>query len=242
MKKHSEAIALVAGATGYTGREVVAALRARGITTLAHVRPDSPRLPEWRERFASLGAETDTTPWDERAFTDLLRARRPTLLYALQGTTKARMRSHERGGEDPDAATYEAVDYGLTALLVRAAVAARLEARFVYLSSAGTGPSARGAYLRARWKAEECVRQSGLPYVVARPSFITGADRDESRRMERFGAAATDRLLSVAGVFGLRRLRDRYRSTSNVVLAEALVRVGLEPTGASRVIESEELR
>ncbi|MBA3548122.1 MAG: hypothetical protein H0T76_16695 [Nannocystis sp.] len=37
-------IAWVAGATGYTGRALVAALRAQNITTHAHVRPDSPAL------------------------------------------------------------------------------------------------------------------------------------------------------------------------------------------------------
>ena len=34
-------IAFVAGATGYTGREVVRLLAERGVRTLAHVRPDS---------------------------------------------------------------------------------------------------------------------------------------------------------------------------------------------------------
>jgi len=235
----SEDTAFVAGATGYTGREVVRALRERGVAVIAHVRPDSGRLAEWRERFASMGAATDTTPWDEAAITATLRQRAPTLVYALLGTTRARMKEER---DAASAADYEAIDYGLTALLMRASLAAGHRPRFVYLSSASTGANARGAYLKARWKAEEALRASGLPYVIARPSFITGADRDQARPMERFGAAATDGLLAVAGVFGLRRIRDRYRSTSNIVLAEALVKVGLDRAIVDTVVESEALR
>ena len=48
-------VAFVAGATGFVGRAVVPALRRAGVTTIAHVRPDSARLDEWRKRFASTG-------------------------------------------------------------------------------------------------------------------------------------------------------------------------------------------
>ena len=49
-------IAFVAGATGYTGREVVRVLLERGVRTVAHVRPDSPHVDEWRSRFEAQGA------------------------------------------------------------------------------------------------------------------------------------------------------------------------------------------
>ena len=65
----------VAGATGLTGREVVAQLRQRGVPTVAHVRPDSPRLDEWRARFEALGATVDTTPWAPDPLTRRLRRR-----------------------------------------------------------------------------------------------------------------------------------------------------------------------
>src|SRR5258706_10210538 len=137
----SKQTAFVAGATGYTGREVVRVLCERGASVVAHVRPDSGGLAEWRERFASLGAETDTTPWDEAAMTASLRARAPTLVYALLGTTRSRMKQER---DDAHAADYEAIDYGLTALLVRAASAAAAPGarpKFVYLSSASSGPN-----------------------------------------------------------------------------------------------------
>ena len=53
--------AFVAGATGFTGREVVATLRERGIATVAHVRAESSRRAEWTARFEAQGAEVDAS-------------------------------------------------------------------------------------------------------------------------------------------------------------------------------------
>ena len=59
--------AFVLGATGFVGREVVRQLCVRGATPIAHVRPDSKQLDDWRKRFAELGADVDTTSWDVAA-------------------------------------------------------------------------------------------------------------------------------------------------------------------------------
>ena len=60
--------AFVAGATGYTGRAVVRELTDRGLECIAHVRPDSPRLEEWRRVFTAMGATFDCTPWGDAEF------------------------------------------------------------------------------------------------------------------------------------------------------------------------------
>lgn len=229
--------AYVAGATGYVGREVVASLRRRDVDTIAHVRPESARAGEWRTRFEGLGARVDLTPWEPTAMTATLGEAAPTHVFGLIGTTRKRARAEEVGG-DP----YDAIDYGLTALLLAAARVVSPPPRFVYLSSAGVGPSARSSYLKARWRLEQELTASGLPHVIARPSFITGPDRDDSRPGERAVAAVTDRALAVAGVFGGKRLRDRYRSTTNTTLADALVRLALEPGATARVAEGADLR
>lgn len=159
----------------------------------------------------------------------------PTVLFALLGTT--RTRAH-RAGKRP-ARAYEEVDYGLTALLLRATRAAAPDARFIYLSALGAA-SPRGAYMEARARAERDVRESGLAYVIARPSFITGPDREEARPMERSAAAALDAMLWLAGRLGLRQLRERYRSTDAATLADTLVRLALDPS-AGGVYESQAL-
>jgi nucleoside-diphosphate-sugar epimerase len=233
-------IAFVAGSTGYTGREVVRALRAKGIETVAHVRPDSGRLGEWQARFGAAGARIDTTPWDGRLLQQALALIRPDLVFALLGTTRARARKAraEGGGDDG----YEAVDYGLTMLLYHAVALTGLSPRFVYLSSTGVRERGGNPYLAVRARVERALREGGLPYTIARPSFITGPDRDEFRPGERIGAEIVDGALAIAGLCGARRLRDRYRSTTNVILADALVRIALDPAMAGKVVESEGLR
>jgi nucleoside-diphosphate-sugar epimerase len=232
--------AFVAGATGYTGREVVHQLRAMGIETVAHVRPDSSRLAEWRTRFESLGAKVDTTAWDPAAMAATMRALRPDLVFALLGTTRSRAReARQHRGRDEG---YEAVDYGLTMLLYAAAVESGGRPRFVYLSAIGVREEGGNAYLAARARVERALRSGPLPWTIARPSFITGPDREEFRLGERLGAIVIDGLLAVAGWFGGKRLRDRYRSTTNVALARALVWLGFDPGSAGRTVESEELR
>jgi len=136
------------------------------------------------------------------------------------------------------------VDYGLTALLVRAARQAGTEPapRFVYLSSVGAGARSRSAYLRTRARVELELEESGLPFTIVRPSFIVGPDRDDARPGERIGAGLVDGALAVTGLLGGRRLRDRYRSIGNVDLAGALVEIALDPAEEGQVVEPEQLQ
>ncbi|MEC9465328.1 MAG: NAD(P)H-binding protein [Myxococcota bacterium] len=232
--------AFVGGATGHTGREVVRQLCERGVETIAHVRPNSSKLNDWLKRFEGWGASVDTSAWGkgelEKRFSEL----QPTLVFGLLGTTKARARRTARAGGDAAQESYEAVDYGLTCELIEAASKSGSSPCFVYLSSAGAG-SGMGHYLEIRQRVERELTSSDLPYVIARPATIIG-DRDESRPLEEIGGKVLDSLLTVAGGLGMQGLRERYRSTTNVVLAGALVRAALDPESRNIVLESESLR
>ena len=233
-------IAFVAGATGYTGREVVRVLVARGVRTVAHVRPDSSRVDEWRKRFEGMGAAVDSTPWRDAEMALTLSSLQPTHVFSLLGTTRARRRA-SRAAQKLDE-SYEAIDYGLTAMLIRAAVASGSRPRFVYLSSIGVREHTSNPYLVARWRAESELRASGLPHTIARPSFITGPDRDESRPAERIAAAIADALAGVGRVFGAQRLAGSVRSMTGPELAEGLVRHAFEASTEDATLGSEELR
>lgn len=232
--------AFVAGATGYTGREVVRALVARQVRTVAHVRADSPRLGELRREFESEGAEVDVTQWDEKELASTFSRLRVDVVFALLGTTRARARAAEREGKD---ASYEAVDYGLTVLLLRALEKASSDRRpkFVYLSALGADRP-RNAYYEARYKAEREIMSCGLPYVVARPSFITGPDRAESRAGERVAVAAIDGALGILSHLGGTRLRDRFASMTARELAQSLVTLGLDGSEVATVAGPERLQ
>ncbi|MFO7563868.1 MAG: NAD(P)H-binding protein [Enhygromyxa sp.] len=229
----------VAGATGYTGREVVRECRARGLETVAHVRPDSRSLDSWRQRFEALGARVDTTAWELEAMSATLQALQPSWVYSLLGTTRA------RGKTDTGSAvaeTYEAVDYGLSVMLLEAAIACGSKPRFVYLSAMGAGGRPMNAYMDVRKRVEAAVEGSELPHLIARPGFISGSDRDEWRAGERIAAVVSDGVLGVLGKLGARRLATRYTSMSGAELARALVELACASPGAREIAEVEQLK
>lgn len=231
----------VAGATGYTGREVVRLARERGCRVVAHIRPESKSRATYEEQFDSLGAEVDLTPWEPDAIARTLKRHAPTHAFALLGTTKSRAREEERrrGGE----VSYETVDYGLTMMLLEACEGLSAPPRFIYLSSMGIGERApSNAYMFVRWRVEKALAERPVPFTIVRPSFITGPDRDELRPGERVGATLADGALALVGALGGGRIRDRYQSLTNTELADAMVQLALDPDAEGAVVEADELR
>ena len=128
-------------------------------------------------------------------------------------------------------------------LMVLEAVASHTQpARFIYLSAAGVGPKARGAYLKARWEVERVIRQRLSNWVIARPSFITGPDRAESRPGERLGALVSDGLLGFAGAIGFRGLQEQWGSLRGTQLASGLIHHAMASERDSRTVDSADLR
>jgi uncharacterized protein YbjT (DUF2867 family) len=77
--------------------------------------------------------------------------------------------------------TFERVDAAGTEALMTAARAAGVS-RVVYISGAGAAPDAARHWFRAKWRAEEAVRGSGIVYTIFRPSWIYGpGDRSLNR-------------------------------------------------------------
>lgn len=217
-----------AGATGYTGRNVVAAARARGCHTVAHIRPGSSSLERLGPAFEAQGAEVDTTPWEPGPMAEALARHRPDIVFSLLGITARRGRA--------EGSSYQSVDYGLTVLLLEAAAALEPQPLFVYLSSAGAGGAALGAYMKARAMAEAAIREAGVPHLLARPSFITGEDREESRPGERLGAVLADGLLGGLAALGVDGPRKAWGSLTGEELGGALVSLALE--GRQGVVEA----
>ncbi len=230
--------AFVAGATGYTGREVVHQLCERNDEVTAHVRPGSPSAARWASQFREWGAQVLEVPWELAPLTGALAERRPDLVFSCIGVTRASARRDQVADGD----IYQQVDVRLNGLLVEAVRAAGLAPRFVYLSSIGAKEAARSKYLASRARAEAAVTDSGLPYTIARPSFIAGPGRDDGRALERVAAGASDGLLAVAGLLGARRFRDRFRSIDNVQLARALITAALDPACAGTVLAGDRLQ
>jgi uncharacterized protein YbjT (DUF2867 family) len=225
--------AFVAGATGYVGNAVVRLLRKQGIETIAHIRPDSSRLQSHRAAFEEIGATVDTTAWDLSAMQKTMGDLKPDLVFCCIGTTRKR----KQVSDTPELETYDAVDYGLTALLVRACVDAEISPRFVYISSVGTQEGSPSSYIQARWKAEQEIIDSGLPYTIARPSFIAGPNRPERRVAELASSVVSDLLLAGVGLLGFTGLRDKFKSMTDVELASALIALALDDDYAYETVD-----
>lgn len=227
--------AWIAGATGYTGRALVSELTARGVTTHAHIRPGSTSLPGARDDFERAGAEVVVAPWEPAALGPALARANPTHVFFVVGTTRERLKREE------DAESYEAVDYALADRLLEAARLLDEPPVFVYLSAQGTSARSRSAYYRARWHAEQAVRQSGLPFVIARPGFISGPDRREVRRAERLGSVVASGLARGLGAFGARRWQRLIAPRDASQMARQLIAAALDPATHHQTLEAADL-
>jgi uncharacterized protein YbjT (DUF2867 family) len=69
--------------------------------------------------------------------------------------------------------TFEAVHHVGTANVVEAAKRNNIK-RFILMSALGVRADGVAAYQTSKWKAEEAVRASGIPYCILRPSLIFG--------------------------------------------------------------------
>ena len=154
---------LVAGATGRTGRRVVAQLRERGHQVRAFVR-DEQRA---RER---LGADLEFVVGDVRES--------DTLTSAFDGVDAVISAVGSSGRAQDPSNTPEAVDYKGVKNLVDGAAAAGVD-QFVLVSSMGVTVADHPLnqmfdnVLQWKYKGEQHLRASGLAYTIIRPAGLT---------------------------------------------------------------------
>jgi uncharacterized protein YbjT (DUF2867 family) len=204
---------LVAGATGAVGSVLVPMLREAGLQATPHVRPrTAPRHPFGKDPEALICDLADSAALD--------RGMAPCESVAcLVGTTRDRFR---------DGDTYETSDYLPVVQLLESAkrVPSPRPRHFVLLSSLGARPGS--GYLGWKWRAEEAVRQSGLPWTILRPSFL---DSRGTRAMPSHGKVRrppplVGPLLNLLGAIpGLRGKADDLRTMPIDVLCRAIIRI-----------------
>ena len=221
-------LALVAGATGITGREVVAALAERGVETIAHIREDSPYAKEWIEYFRQVGSGVDTTAWEQEEISRRLADIRPSLVFCLLGSSERRMQPDGDFKPNPFVDSYQAVDLGLTSMLIRACVSAGEEnLRFILASVIGANDKSSSPFLQMKAKAEDFLIQSGLNYTIVRIGAISESDRGGREQ-------PTSR-----GLLGIKRRSAPLEAVQARPLAETLVDVALTPDCANRIFETD---
>jgi NADH dehydrogenase len=161
---------VVAGGTGFIGREVVERLlETRGDEIVVTSR-DPERGDPWGGRVRMVQAFAGDPISMGKAFTGA-----EVVVQAIQ------FPNHPV--EDPSRGrTYVEVDGKGTEVAV--SVAKKLGVRrFVYLSGAGAGQGRPQPWFQAKDRAEAAIRASGMEYAVLRPSWIYGPG---DRSMNRF--------------------------------------------------------
>lgn len=225
----------VAGATGYVGEVTVGAISRMGHLPVALVRRGSPTVfgakrteqaatPSAGDTAASakelLSAEIAVVDWQDQESVAHAVHGCDAIIQTI-GTTRAQFKY---------GATYEKIDFGTTQSLLRAAVSVGCK-RFVLLSSVGAQPNGV-AYLQWKWRTEELVRQSGLEFVVVRPSFIAGPGRG-------FNQFLDIPLLGLSLV--AKPTAQRYRSIQRDQLARVLARASVDASLSGQTLEGSSL-
>ncbi len=152
----------VAGGSGFVGGHLLKALKARGITGRCLVRdPSKARLCEGFEPVAG----------------DIDRELSPKIMEGVDMLVHLVGIVEEKWGQ-----TFDAVHVKGTENLVNTALKAGVKS-FFYQSALGASKEKKSAYMRTKAIAEEIVEDSGMPYVVFRPSLILGPWDKFSKQM-----------------------------------------------------------
>ena len=228
----------VAGATGYTGNALVRLLTELKIPVVAHIRPASPNRVQVQERFEQWGAQVAICNWELKGLLGEFRSSGATHVFSLLGTTAAKGRTARKQGERAD---YETVDYGLTLKMLKVARESGRCERFSYLSAVGVHSGVRSPYMRARAKAEQEIRDSGLAFTIAQPALITGPDREESRPMEAVGDWMAKGVLGLAKWVGRTSWTENYRTLNARTLAAGMLHAAFDPNFEGKCVSAGEL-
>lgn len=145
----------VVGATGFVGTSVVPQLAGAGYRVVAISR-NGARRAEWPASVAARPADVATGRGLDAAFEG---ADFAVHLVAIPRQTRGR--------------SFEQVNVRGTERVVEAARRAGVR-RIVHLSVLGVTDDPKLAYLSSKWRGEQAVRDSGLEWVVLRPSLLFG--------------------------------------------------------------------
>ncbi len=216
---------LIFGSTGRTGRCLLDLVAQRELAAVAHVRPGHGDLAAWRQRLEILELGILTTPFRQSALVDAFQRLQPSHLFNLLGSSPARLAPVDGKPPNPFEEGYQAVDVGLTGMLVRACAVLESPPRMLMVSSLEADRRSRCPFHAAKGVAEEFLIESGVPYTIVRVGGLV--EDDEGPRCPRGVLQVTAGLLS----------ERRERRVHAADLAETLLELALDRGAMGRLYE-----
>lgn len=162
---------LVTGGTGFIGSHVIDELLKKGGADELYCMTRDPTKPNrWGEKVHIVGG-------DVRDQSSLLKAAQgiDVVIHCVQFPNHP-VENPRKGW------TYIEIDGKGTVSLVNACKKNQVK-RFIYLSGAGTSPDKPQPWFQAKAMAEKAIRESGMEYVIFRPSWVYGP---EDRSLNKF--------------------------------------------------------
>lgn len=150
------------------------------------------------------------------------------VLFCCIGSTMAAAGSRE---------AFVAIERDIPLQLIGALAKNNPRCRFVFVSSMGAGKPV-GFYLENKAAVELALKQSGLPYVILRPSLLMGGNRSQFRPGERVSQLLLPALFKPFDLIGGRRLSwvGKYRPIDSSIVAQAAVRYGLDKDNSNKQV------
>jgi len=199
---------LVAGGTGFVGGGIVHELARRGKTVAVLTR----NAAKAANRFPDI--EVEYREGDVRDPASLTAAvQGAEVVIGCVQFPNSPIENPRRGH------TFEETDAAGTERLVEAAKAAGVQ-RYFYVRGAGAAADAKYHWFQAKWRAETAVRDSGITYVIFRPSWVYGP---EDRSLNRF--LTMSRFLPFVPIIGVgsrQRLQPLFIDDLGRAVAEAV--------------------
>ena len=216
---------VIAGATGLVGCELIRQLHARPEIAFTALVRRAGVLTALSDRVKEVVFDYE----DPASYERLGREIPCDVLLCALGSTRKKAGSRE---------AFRKVDFGLPLALLRRAAALDTRPVFGLVSAAGAGHP-RGFYLRTKAEVEKALLDSGLPYVIVRPSLLLG-DRPELRLGERLATVLVAKpFLALAKTFAPHSgLIWKYAPIEGAKVAEALIRFCVDepPQAQGRVV------
>lgn len=206
----------VAGGTGFVGGGIALELHRRGHRVVVLSHEDDRQSTPLPDAVDVRRADVTTGEGLAEALRD---ADSVVIALAFENSPIEAPRRHQ---------TFMEVDAGGTERVVAAAVTAGV-GRVAYVSGAGAAPDSRH-WFRAKWRAEQAVRGSGMTWTIVRPTWIYGA-RDVA--LNRFLGFARQLMAVPMTNLGRQQLAPVFIDDVGRLIADALV----DPAAEDRVFE-----